>query len=770
MMYLPSFFHGRIMEDLNSTPSPLLLSTATAPSFSPTTVVSVSPVPSTMTYNRRNTLEVDVSSPDSADIVVGDDVSNEYELGERINYRGPDNDDDESDNHDDHIDRRGRGGERRGRTTRTILAARDGRQQSRTISTRATLNHRQRWRQHQPLPFLLPISMAQKIDQIVQNYRDHRYNHHPISSTEDSNSNWTINRALAALRLGNVLYECVATSPSAAATTRQYSVYRRHRSQSPSSPGRDDSIDDRDEDDVELGRLRHPSVNTTNSEDSNSLYHRSPSSSSNDGLRRRSPTRRRGSGGLYVHGGADTASPRLSIPHLHGSLPRDQIMSHRVGERGITPSPNSIASNTASTIGGIGSSNGDGTDDSDNLGSSSSSEDNDSDDDNTDDGDNDRRHGNNISHYHANDLGGGGCSQLNLYGAMRLSLIIAIIHIFVLTALHATYIGPYAFRVGNYEVHQQNWQSHKHRWLQRTHRGRIDDDWIAVMSGTDQYEKELIVGDTSKFDEIESDDDWDPKIEGAAATTRTRKTISTNDSPVLVNCISYALFDRPVEGRSKYVENEDNKAGPTDRRRLSNEMKGNLDNRNNVEEERRKWHHNGYYFDDQLSQSSVGNSVGEVEDDDDNFLRVMSESIGTAGSSSDGYDDAPNSAPAPLLGKDEILQIKILYGGGCAGKCSRVHKVNYEEGSNILAPDVNSSDGQHRRQDHLLRGLQRRQKEQIDDGLLLSSSHWEQVHYRYARDDALLHLDEKTLSLHNITLVNVTLTERCLSTGSDDGK
>jgi hypothetical protein len=57
-----------------------------------------------------------------------------------------------------------------------------------------------------------------------------------------------------------------------------------------------------------------------------------------------------------------------------------------------------------------------------------------------------------------------------------------------------------------------------------------------------------------------------------------------------------------------------------------------------------------------------------------------------------------------------------------------------------------------------------------DDGSFSSPSYWEKVHYRFARGDALLHLDEKTVSLHNISYVNVTLTERCLSTGSDNGK
>ena len=53
---------------------------------------------------------------------------------------------------------------------------------------------------------------------------------------------------------------------------------------------------------------------------------------------------------------------------------------------------------------------------------------------------------------------------------------------------------------------------------------------------------------------------------------------------------------------------------------------------------------------------------------------------------------------------------------------------------------------------------------------LSTPSYWEKVHYRYAIDDALLYMDDKSALMHNITVVNITVTERCLSTGSDDGR
>jgi len=47
---------------------------------------------------------------------------------------------------------------------------------------------------------------------------------------------------------------------------------------------------------------------------------------------------------------------------------------------------------------------------------------------------------------------------------------------------------------------------------------------------------------------------------------------------------------------------------------------------------------------------------------------------------------------------------------------------------------------------------------------------WEKPDFKYASSEALMHLDDKMLRWHNISLVNVTLTERCLNTGSDDGE
>ena len=153
----------------------------------------------------------------------------------------------------------------------------------------------------------------------------------------------------------------------------------------------------------------------------------------------------------------------------------------------------------------------------------------------------------------------------------------------------------------------------------------------------------------------------------------------------------------------------------------------------------------------------------------------------------------------PLLGRDEILQIKILYGGTCDGQCSRVRNVVYPSraaknathNSTDFISDLGDDDA-----DPLLESTADRvagrktadnstwsrrsffgRKNKADSSWnqtsstdrLSSPKFWKKPHYRFATDDALMYLDHRASTLHNINVVNVTVTERCLSAGSDDG-
>jgi hypothetical protein len=312
-----------------------------------------------------------------------------------------------------------------------------------------------------------------------------------------------------------------------------------------------------------------------------------------------------------------------------------------------------------------------------------------------------------------------GCSQVNLYRVMRLTFGLGVFHLFVLAALHVTYVGPGAF-----------------------YRQKEVRPW--------------------------------------------RRLFPTNGSDVLVTCVAKALATRPPEERSRYhvLFGED-------------------------DEKRRR--------------------LGEVDvldfaiDDGFTLLNATAESLDTE--LYYYYDDDPwqsrllrdkqvefkePAALLPLLGKDEILQIKILYGGRCTGQCSRVRQVQYPQGGKATtkarlfhqprAKTANSTVPNNSTDRNSLRGKKGQARERIltndtvktrqqnatnssghaenmntthaqdhNDDEYSSPEYWEDPSYRFAIDDALLYLDEKSIYLHNISIVNLTVTERCLSTGSDDG-
>lgn len=128
--------------------------------------------------------------------------------------------------------------------------------------------------------------------------------------------------------------------------------------------------------------------------------------------------------------------------------------------------------------------------------------------------------------------------------------------------------------------------------------------------------------------------------------------------------------------------------------------------------------------------------------------------------------DKANTTSVPLLGRNEILQIKIVYGDHCSeisGQCSRVHKVvipnitattNKTETASTHANIATTSDA----------GAEFSSVDKYS-----AAEYWEKPAYKFATTQSLLFLDRKMLFWHNISIVNVTLSERCLSTGKDDG-
>ena len=137
---------------------------------------------------------------------------------------------------------------------------------------------------------------------------------------------------------------------------------------------------------------------------------------------------------------------------------------------------------------------------------------------------------------------------------------------------------------------------------------------------------------------------------------------------------------------------------------------------------------------------------------------------------------------APLLGRNEILQIKIVYGDNCQrvpGQCSRVH--------NVIVPDSDSNSNSTGNATAVQIENKDKEKESFwnqigiggkdangemkgnDMNQYSTAEYWSKPAYKFSSNEALMFLDDQMLIFHNVSIVNVTLSERCLSTGSDQG-
>ena len=118
------------------------------------------------------------------------------------------------------------------------------------------------------------------------------------------------------------------------------------------------------------------------------------------------------------------------------------------------------------------------------------------------------------------------------------------------------------------------------------------------------------------------------------------------------------------------------------------------------------------------------------------------------------YNNTTNSTGnwtvLPLLREDEILYIKIIYnaqnqcGDQGLGQCSRTHLCNNTDPitTDEFGIDHNTSDWSN-------------------------TDFWTTPTYKFSTMEALMYTPDNFLWQHNVSIVNVTLTERCLSSGSD---
>jgi hypothetical protein len=564
-----------------------------------------------------------------------------------------------------------------------------------------------------PLPFIMPIWMAKKIDTLSNNG-----NNNNLASPRVANGDGYISGAWRNFR--NVLlgrgynhssYESVAT------TAQQLSIYQYSPGSSPSNHR--DSDDNLGQNtpprDVEQLHVGEEGLSLPMLEENN--HQNSPSSRSSEGLRRRagSSTPRRARSASSSSSGSpmsSSSSRRSSPPSIPNSPNLSSASSPSTSSGGELRAPGSppAVSLTQRAIqlqmrraqlhsrGGSSEMQSDSDDDSYDSDASSNDESSTSGDDSgasTSSGDAD------------NERIDTGCSRRNVYGVMRMSFAVGIFHLFALVALHVTYIGPYAFRKPG----------------------------MSSLSSARQRVKRSLV---SHLDKLHNTPDGKVAFLRNLLTDETNEGQNTATGQALVNCISYALSTRPENERSKYYAmfgDSDSK-----RRRLSS------------------------------ADGVAGNDDDDVIDKISKLMRTDTNRLALHRSMA-----AESTSPdvTPFIGKDEILQIKIMYGGKCTGRCSRIRYVDY---ANVT--DNSATIEKIRLLDQGLRGgnpylratSNRRNVEEVGNDVYSSPLYWEEPHYRFSMDDALLYLDEKSALLHNISVVNITVTERCLSTGKDDGK
>jgi hypothetical protein len=121
----------------------------------------------------------------------------------------------------------------------------------------------------------------------------------------------------------------------------------------------------------------------------------------------------------------------------------------------------------------------------------------------------------------------------------------------------------------------------------------------------------------------------------------------------------------------------------------------------------------------------------------------------------------------PLLRDDEVLYIQIIYNakkqcsaqGYDNAQCSRTHVCNRTTTTNETNADVTLvNEGDEGDSDN---------SGNATAGKWESNEYWTSPMYKFSTMEALMYTPDHFLYHHNVSIVNVTLTERCLSMGSD---
>jgi len=104
----------------------------------------------------------------------------------------------------------------------------------------------------------------------------------------------------------------------------------------------------------------------------------------------------------------------------------------------------------------------------------------------------------------------------------------------------------------------------------------------------------------------------------------------------------------------------------------------------------------------------------------------------------------------PLLLKSELLYINVLYGEKFPSteQCSKAHIVTHSSTFDNNEKNISKSF--------------------LSSDCWSNAKYWEKPTYKFSSLEALLYVDDEFLWNHNISIVNITVTERCLSSGVDN--
>lgn len=304
-----------------------------------------------------------------------------------------------------------------------------------------------------------------------------------------------------------------------------------------------------------------------------------------------------------------------------------------------------------------------------------------------------------------------GHPQKFLQSVMYFSFGLAMIHILLLALLHSTYIRP---DTSSSLFHRTTIKDY-YRTLHLPHPYHHHNDNHYHQSSS-----------SSSIIEIMIHDENNQLIHTPLTNyTNNNTNITQQDIPFYLGktCIERALSTRPIQLFYNATSN------------VTNNNNANITDANTT----------ATTF-NTLSEQVMTHSTNSTNQRNDNGSSKNSSSSWTGG-----------WVAFPLLRSDELLQINVIYGDKSSCLATNVSEEQPKQCSTSTTHSVTEYPSSSINTNN-------KTSTNIDWS---NSIHWDKPTYRFSTMEALLHVDNQFLWTHNISIVNLTLTERCLSSGDD---